>query len=70
MKEYTKYDCHNKTYTEVEDEFENWLLLNQTPLTVITGNSEKMRNIIICVLQKHKYNYFINQYNLGAIQVL
>ena len=38
------FDCHNMTYSEVEDKFENWILLNSKnlPADVITGNSQKM----------------------------
>ena len=42
------YDCHRKTRDEVRDELENWILLNQydTPLEIITGNSEGMKAIV------------------------
>lgn len=45
---YKKYDCHRKTLNEVRDELENWILLNQydTPLEILTGNSEGMKDIV------------------------
>ncbi len=45
---YKTYDCHRKSHTEVMEELENWILLNQydTPLEIITGNSEAMKSIV------------------------
>lgn len=45
---YKTYDCHRKSHTEVMEELENWILLNQydTPLEIITGNSEGMKDIV------------------------
>lgn len=42
------YDCHQKRRDEVKDQILNWIYLNQhqTPLEIITGNSEGMRGIV------------------------
>ena len=42
------YDCHQKRRDEVRDEILNWIYLNQhrTPLEIITGNSEGMKDIV------------------------
>lgn len=65
------FDCHGLTYLEVEDRFENWLLLNstKTPLDIITGDSETMRNIIKRYLDKHKFQYYVPYWNSGMIVV-
>ena len=70
MKDIPTYDCHNKSHFQVKDEFENWLLLNNVPMDVITGNSEEMKKIVIDILLKHDYGFFISQYNQGSIKVI
>lgn len=42
------YDCHRKPHGQVMEELENWILSNQydTPLKIITGNSEEMKGIV------------------------
>lgn len=36
---------------------------------IITGNSEKMRQIVIEWLEKYDYNYVIETHNMGCIKV-
>lgn len=66
------FDCHGKTYYEVEDAFENWILLNSTklPVDVITGDSEQMRKIIRKCLDKHNFQYNVPYWNNGMITVI
>lgn len=65
------FDCHGKTYYEVEDQLENWLLLNSTkaPLEIITGDSDKMRLIVKRYLDKHGFQYIVPYWNNGMIVV-
>jgi hypothetical protein len=65
------YDCHGKTYLLVKEEFENWLLLNQSnlPIEVITGNSDDMKRIIMNVLEFYDFDYYIPPTNNGMIKV-
>lgn len=67
-----RYDCHGKTYFEVEDKLANWLLLNQdrTPIHIITGNSEKMREVVVKILNGYGFKYGVPDYNQGMIIVL
>ena len=66
------FDCHGMTYYEVEDTFENWILLNSTklPVDVITGDSEQMRKIIRKCLDKHNFQYNVPYWNNGMITVI
>lgn len=66
------FDCHGKTYYEVEEQFENWLLLNstKTPLEVITGDSERMKQVVMKYINKHKFTYTFPYWNNGMIIVL
>ena len=66
------FDCHNMTYSEVEDKFENWILLNSKnlPADVITGNSQKMREIVKKYLDKYDFKYVVSFSNQGLLNVL
>ena len=66
------FDCHQKTYLEVEDQFENWLLMNQRerPLHVITGRSQKMKDLVMKEINKHEFQVSEWHYNPGLIIVI
>ena len=50
-------DLHGIKHDDVERLLENFVLLNQPPLTVITGNSEYMRGKLEAFCRKHKITY-------------
>ena len=52
-----KLDLHGIRHDEVDRLVENFVLLNETPLTIITGNSTMMRELVVEVLEKHKFVY-------------
>ena len=60
---------HNSAFNLVED----FILNNQDnmPLKIITGNSDKMKLIVVNVLNTHNFNYMDgDHYNRGYIDVL
>jgi uncharacterized protein YlzI (FlbEa/FlbD family) len=52
-----KLDLHGIRHDAVDRLVENFVLLNETPLTIITGNSIMMRELVVEVLEKHKFVY-------------
>tara|TARA_R110000765_G_scaffold283339_1_gene380357 strand:- start:81 stop:293 length:213 start_codon:yes stop_codon:yes gene_type:complete len=64
-----KLDLHGIRHDEVDRLVENFVLLNETPLNIITGNSLRMRELVEEVLERHRFVYdsLINQ---GVITVL
>ena len=50
-------DLHGIRHEEVEWLLENFILLNNPPLTVITGNSEYMRETLIQFCIKHDIKF-------------
>ena len=52
-----KLDLHGIKHEDVNRVVENFVLLNETPLTIITGNSTMMRELVVEVLEKHKFVY-------------
>ena len=50
-------DLHGIRHEEVERLLENFILLNNPPLTVITGNSDYMRETLIQFCIKHDIKF-------------
>jgi DNA-nicking Smr family endonuclease len=61
-------DLHGLRHDEAERQVENFVLLNKSPLSIITGNSDKMRNIVEHVCNKHKISY--ERWDWGEIKIL
>lgn len=64
-------DLHGLYHHEIRDEVENFVLLNSTelPVRIITGNSIRMRNLCVNILNKHKFEFEIPAHNPGEIIV-
>jgi len=63
-------DLHGVKHSDVEDRLVGYFFLKgNSQCTIITGNSTRMKNIVIQFLNKHDYNYYIPSHNLGEIQV-
>ena len=66
-------DLHGVQHKDVCRLVEDYVLLNQydCPLQIITGNSIKMKTIVINALKSHGFNYSDGDYyNRGYIDVL
>ena len=50
-------DLHGVKHEDVDRIVENFVLLNKPPLTIITGNSDRMRQIVVNTLITHQINY-------------
>ena len=57
MKKNNVLDLHGERHTEVDRLIENFVLLNKPPLSIITGNSEYMRNRVKEICEKHNIEY-------------
>ena len=69
-------DLHGKRHDDVDRITENFVLLNECPLKIITGNSSKMKEIVYDVLKRHgfRWRYELNShlprhYNYGSLIV-
>ena len=63
-------DLHGVKHPDVYIKVENFVLLNKTPMNIITGRSEKMIEYAIDVLKKYRFKYFIYSHNPGMIIVI
>ena len=63
-----KLDLHGIRHTEVDRIVENFVLLNSTPMRIITGNSDRMIELVIQVLDRHNISY--ERFKPGQITIL
>ena len=64
-----KLDLHGVKHAEAENIVEDFVLSNQTPMSIVTGNSTPMKKIAMSVLDRHGYKWMIMAANLGEIIV-
>ena len=69
-------DLHGERHSNVDRLVENFVLLNECPLKIITGNSSRMKELVQDVLKRHgfKSRYEMNShiprfYNYGCLIV-
>lgn len=63
-------DLHGLKHYDVKDVVENFVLMNDTPFRVITGNSDRMRELVQKVLTEHKFKFYTPAHNSGEIIVI
>ena len=61
-------DLHGVRHAEVDRLVENFVLLNEPPLTIITGNSQRMMEIVVNCLVTHDINF--ERWGSGEIKIL
>ena len=61
-------DLHGVRHQDVERLVENFVLLNELPLRIITGNSTKMLSLVSEVLNKHEFKF--EQFKQGQVIIL
>tara|TARA_R110000824_G_scaffold185699_2_gene366692 strand:- start:778 stop:978 length:201 start_codon:yes stop_codon:yes gene_type:complete len=61
-------DLHGVKHADVDRLVENFILLNEPPLTVIMGNSHRMQEIVIHSLLNHNTNFV--RWGSGVLKVL
>ena len=61
-------DLHGTRHDEAERLVENFILLKEPPLSIITGNSDKMREIVEYVCKRYDIHY--EQWDWGEIKIL
>ena len=61
-------DLHGVRHNDVERLIENFVLLNEPPLTIITGNSHRMQEIVINKLMGLEIEFV--KWGSGCIKIL
>lgn len=63
-------DLHGVRHANVDRIVENFVIINDLPIKIITGNSPQMRSIVFAVLSRHSFRWdYENHWNLGSIIV-
>ena len=63
-------DLHGVRHSNVDRIVENFVIVNNLPIRIITGNSPQMRSIVFAVLLRHSFGWdYENHWNLGSIIV-
>ena len=52
-----KLDLHGVRHEDVDRLVENFVLLDKPPMKIITGNSQKMMEITLDVLNRHDFDW-------------
>ena len=52
-----RLDLHGVRHSEVDRIVENFILLNEPPMRIVTGNSDKMIELVIEVLDRNDVVY-------------
>ncbi len=63
-------DLHGVSHYEVRDVVENFVLMNEPPFKIVTGYSERMRNLTQNILNKYKLRNYIPAHNAGEIIII
>ena len=61
-------DLHGIRHSDVDRLVENFVLLNETPMRIITGNSDRMTELVLTVLHRHNISY--EKFKPGQITIL
>lgn len=62
-------DLHGVKHQDVETIVEDYIMEHEPLIYIITGNSKRMQDIVMKVLDKHKCKWMIATKNLGQIIV-
>mgnify|MGYP001249326278 CR=1 FL=1 len=54
----TTLDLHGMYHDTVERNVENFILMNETPMKIITGNSLRMKELVFQILERHDFGYY------------
>lgn len=60
-------DLHGLLHLQVEDRVENFVIVNEPPFRIITGNSDMMRRMVKKILNRHKIQHYVPAHNAGEI---
>jgi len=67
MTKKNELDLHGVKHEDVDRLVENFVLLNKPPLNIITGNSQRMQEIVINCLVTHNIEF--DRWGSGSISI-
>ena len=62
-----KLDLHGKRHEDIDRIVENFILLSEIPSKIITGNSFKMKQLVVSVIERHGFDWKYDVPNYGCL---
>lgn len=66
----SELDLHGVKHPDVDMIVENYVLMNTTPLKIITGRSDRMIELATNPLRRNSFKWVIHSHNPGVIIVI
>jgi len=63
-------DLHGEKHEDVDRIVENFILLSECPIKIVTGNSDKMKEIVKLVIKRHGFDWKYDEPNYGCLIVI
>jgi len=64
-------DLHGVRHSQVDEVTRSFLNFIELPCQIITGNSEKMKNIVCSVVEEYEWFYYEkDSYNYGTLIIV
>ena len=61
-------DLHGMYHDAVQRQVENFVLLNESPVRIITGHSSRMKELVMAIVERHDFDYHYERYiNYGSL---
>jgi hypothetical protein len=70
MKTMKELDLHGLKHYDVTDVVENFVLMTDAPFRIITGKSDRMKELVETLLKKHHFQFYTPAHNSGEIIVI
>jgi hypothetical protein len=64
----SRLDLHGVRHDDVDRVVENFVLLNTAPMRIVTGNSDRMVELVLDVLNRHNIDW--ERWGHGTIKIL
>ena len=60
-------DLHGKRHEDIDRIVENFILLSNLPCKIITGNSKRMKELVMNVVERHEFHWRFEVPNYGCM---
>ena len=65
-----KLDLHGIRHEDVDRLVENFILLSDVPSKIVTGNSDRMKELVKNVIERHGFDWKYDEPNYGCLIVI
>jgi len=65
-----KLDLHGIRHEDVDRLVENFILLSNVPSKIVTGNSDRMKELVKNVIERHGFDWKYDEPNYGCLIVI